>query len=58
MFVANFVAIVKITGFDIYPDDYAERGYSCVDKKTVMTYKSSGAANKERRQNYEYMGRP
>ena len=27
----------KITGFDIYPDDYAERGYSYVDKKTVIS---------------------
>ena len=25
----------EITGFDIYPDDYAERGYPNVDKKTV-----------------------
>lgn len=27
----------KITGFDIYPDDYAERGYSNVNNKTVIS---------------------
>lgn len=27
----------KITGFDIYPGDYAERGYSNVNDKTVIS---------------------
>lgn len=27
----------KITGFDIYPGDYVERGYSNVNEKTVIS---------------------
>lgn len=27
----------KITGFDIYPGDYAERGYSNANEKTVIS---------------------
>lgn len=27
----------EITGFDIYPYDYAKRGYPNVDKKTVIS---------------------
>lgn len=27
----------KIAGFDIYPNDYAKRGYPDVDKKTVIS---------------------
>lgn len=27
----------KITGFDIYPGNYAERGYSNVNEKTVIS---------------------
>lgn len=27
----------KITGFDIYLDDYAKRGYPDVDKKTAIS---------------------
>lgn len=38
MLVANFCSnCYKITGFDIYLGDYAERGYSNVNEKTVIS---------------------